>query len=76
MIFVLNDGRRIAPVLLGSIAELTEEPTTGAPIKGLLMDSTDLFGKPELVTFEFKDVVGTKGSYAFPPIKTEPKQTD
>ena len=71
MIFVLNDGREVAPVLLGRIAELADEPAVGAPIKGLLMDSTDLFGKPELITFEFKDVAETKGSFLLSPQKSK-----
>jgi hypothetical protein len=62
MILILNDGRRVAPALFGSIAELAETPTPGAPIKGYLMDEVDLFGAPSLITFDFRDVVGTEGS--------------
>lgn len=70
MIFVLADGRRVAPVVMGrfpSDVSPEEKPTCEA--KGWeLSDNRDLFGKRLLVTFSLRDVESIEGSYVFPPI--------
>lgn len=65
MIFLLKDGRRMAPVRIGS----ADSPDGSASVFGINIDSAnkDLFGKPAVEEFSVADIHRVFGSYSFAP---------
>jgi|GEM_PF-3408169 hypothetical protein len=63
VIAVLKDGRRVAPVVLGSIGSETPSTRMG----GWCIDNRDqdLFGEPSLEFYELDQIAGFLGEYIF-----------
>lgn len=63
VIALLKDGRRVAPVVLGSIGSETPSTRMG----GWCIDNRnqDLFGEPSLEFYELDQIVGFFGEYLF-----------